>query len=80
MPRIFHRTLTFNVEGEIYDNETKAEDLLKHYDFNFKDYNDGIDKAFIIIEHKDHRGRITKIHNRPLIAKAKKPDSEYFLI
>lgn len=80
MPRIFHRILSFEIEGEIYDQETKAEDIIKNYDFSFKDYNDGRDKSFVTLEHKDHRGKITRISNRPTIKRAKKPDTEYFLI
>lgn len=80
MPRIFHRTLAFDIEGEIYDTSTKPEDILKNYDFHFKDYNDGEDKSFLSLEHKDRRGKITRISNMPKISKSKKPDTEYFLI
>jgi len=80
MPRIFHRILSFEVEGEIYDTETQPEDIIKNYDFKFKDYNDGRDKSFLVMDHKDHRGKIVKINNRPKISKAKKPDSEFFVI
>lgn len=80
MPRIFHRTLVFDVEGEIYDRDTSPEDILKNYDFHFKDYDDGGDKSYLSLEHKDHRGKISKISNRPRIEKSKKKDSEYFLI
>lgn len=80
MPKVFHRTLIFEIEGEIYDKDTKPEDIIKNYDFHFKDYNDGKDKSFVVLEHKDIRGKITNISGRPKISKAKKPDSEYFLI
>ena len=80
MSRVFHRILSFEVEGEIYDNTTQPEDIIKNYDFRFKDYNDGKDKSFLELEHKDHRGKITKCSNRPKISKAKKPDTEYFVI
>ena len=80
MSRVFHRLLTFEIEGEVYDNSTKPEDIIKNYDFHLKDYNDGRDKSFLEMEHKDHRGKITLISNRPKIGKAKKPDSEYFVI
>lgn len=79
MPRLFTRVITFKVEGEIYDNETKAEDIIRNYSFNFKDYNDGKDKLFIEGSHKDTRGRITKISRLPQIHKWKKPDTEFFL-
>jgi len=80
MPRVFKRLLTFEIEGEIYDTNTKAEDIIKNYDFYFKDYDDGGAKSFLALEHKDHRGKITRISNRPKIQKTKKPDTEYFVI
>lgn len=80
MPRIFHRTLSFDVEGEIYDSHTKPEDIIKTYDFRFQDYNDSGGKTFLYIEHKDHRGKITNISSRPKISITKKPDTEYFVI
>lgn len=82
MPRVFHRILSFEVEGEIYDHSTKPEDIIKNYDWHFKGFNDGHgdDKCFLEATHRDHRGRLTGINNRPLIRKAKKPDTEYFVI
>lgn len=80
MPRIFHRILSFEIEGEIYDTETKPEDIIKNYIFHFKDYNDGHDKSFLTMDHKDHRGKITKVGGRPRITKARKPDTEFFII
>lgn len=80
MPRVFKRLLTFEIEGEIYDTTTKAEDIIKNYDFHFKDYNDGGSQTFLMLEHKDHRGKITRVSNRPKIQRSKKPDTEYFVI
>ena len=80
MPRVFHRTLSFDIEGEIYDSDTKPEDILKNYDFHFKDYDDRGEKSFLSLEHKDHRGKITSVSNRPKISKSKKRDTEYFII
>jgi major membrane immunogen (membrane-anchored lipoprotein) len=80
MPKVFRRTLAFDVEGEIYDSDTSPEDILKNYDFHFKDYDDCGDHCFMSLEHKDYRGKITHISNRPKIEKSKKPDTEYFLI
>jgi hypothetical protein len=80
MPRLFHRILSFAVEGEIYDQETKPEDIIKNYLFRFKDYNDGRDKSFLELEHKDVRGRIVKFSSRPKVSKARKPDTEFFVI
>jgi hypothetical protein len=79
MPRLFNRIITFHVEGEIYDTETPAEDIIKNYTWKFKDYNDGKDHIFIEASHKDHRGRITKITRLPKIHKMQKPDTEFFL-
>jgi major membrane immunogen (membrane-anchored lipoprotein) len=80
MPRIFHRTLAFDVEGEIYDSDTSPEDILKNYDFRFKDYDDRGDRCFMSLEHKDHRGKITKVGHNPKISKSKIKDTEYFVI
>lgn len=79
MPRLFNRVLTFKVEGEIYDNDTKAEDIIKNYDWKYLDSNYG-DDIHIMATHKDNRGRITKMIRLPKIHKYKKPDSELFLI
>jgi hypothetical protein len=70
----------FDVEGEIYDTDTSPEDVLKNYDFHFKDYDDRGNRSFLSLEHKDHRGKICKISSKPRINKSKKPDTEYFLI
>ena len=80
MPKVFHRTLSFDIEGEIYDDHTKPEDIIKSYDFHFKDYDDSGCKSFLALEHKDHRGKITRVSNRPKVNRAKKPDTEYFVI
>jgi hypothetical protein len=80
MPRLFNRLITFKVEGEIYDTETKAEDIIKNYSWSFKDYNDGKDHFFIEAHHKDMRGRILKMIKLPKIIKCRKADTEYFII
>jgi len=82
MPRVFHRVLSFDVEGEIYDNDTKPEDIIKNYEFCFKDYGDhrGVDKCFVVLDHTDNRGRISQISSRPRISKAKTPDTKYVTI
>lgn len=79
MCRIFTRVLTFKVEGEIYDQDTKAEDIIKNYTFSFSDYNDGKDHFFIEGSHKDTRGRINRMIKLPRIHRWKKPDTEFFL-
>jgi hypothetical protein len=79
MPRIFHRVLTFKVEGEIYDTETKPEDIIREYNWGFmsSNYDDDI---HILGHHKDNRGKITSMIKLPKIHKYKKPDTEFFLI
>jgi hypothetical protein len=79
MPRLFTRVLTFKVEGEIYDTETPAEDIIKNYNWSFSDYSNGRDSFFIEASHKDNRGRITKMIKLPKIIKWKIPDTEFFL-
>lgn len=79
MPRLFTRIITFKVEGEIYDTETKAESIIKNYNWEFHDYGDGKDRFFIEANHKDLRGRITKVTKLPKVHRWKKPDTEFFL-
>lgn len=80
MPRIFNRIISFRIEGEIYDTETKPEDIIKNYTWNFRDYRDGKDHFYIESEHKDSRGRITRVTRLPKIHLYKKPDTELFLV
>lgn len=80
MPRLFNRIITFRVQGEIYDSETRPEDIIRNYSWNFRDYGDGKDRFYIESEHKDYRGRITKVTKLPKIHPYKKPDTEFFLI
>jgi hypothetical protein len=81
MPRVFTRLITVRVEGEIYDTETKPEDILKNYEWRCHE-NLSDPKGFDIVgKHKDHRGKITKAIVLPNIRKDnKKPDTEFFLI
>lgn len=80
MPRIFTRHLSFIVEGEIYDNETKPEDIIKNYEWYIKDDED-TNNINLVAHHNDQRGRITKMYKLSKIQKVKKkPDTEYFLI
>lgn len=82
MPRIFHRIISFEVEGEIYDLETKPEDIIRNYEWRFKGYDDnhGENKCFVEAHHKDHRGRIVKLTKLPKILKTRVPDTESFII
>lgn len=66
------------VEGDIYDLETKAEDIIKNYLWSYRD--NGDDNIHLTAKHHDRRGRITGIRVLPEIKKCKKPDTEYFLI
>lgn len=79
MPRLFTRIITFKVEGEIYDTHTSPEDIIQNYTFMLKDYNDGKDRSFLELNHKDARGKITKMARLPKIRKWKVPDTEFFL-
>lgn len=80
MPRIFNRVISFRVQGEIYDNDTKPEDIIKNYLFEFRDYSDGKDHFFIEGTHKDTRGRITKITRLSHVNKWLKPDHNLMII
>jgi hypothetical protein len=78
MPRLFERLITLKVAGEIYDTETKAEDILKNYRWKANVFSDN--SLSIIADHRDRRGKITSVVKLPNIQKASKPDTEYFLI
>lgn len=80
MPRIFNRSIGFLVEGEIYDNHTKPEEIIKNYNFRFRKFPGPKGESFLVLEHNDNRGEITKLTRLPWVAKPKKPDTEYFLI
>lgn len=80
MPRTFSRKLSFIVEGEIYDNETSPESIIKNYDWHdmTSNYENSI---HLMADHKDNRGKITKIYRTDKIQKIpNKPDSEYFMV
>lgn len=82
MPRIFHRIISFEIEGEIYDHSTKPEDIIKNYNWSFKGFNDGHgdDKCFLEASHCDHRGRIIRMTRKSKINKTEKPDTEFFVV
>lgn len=77
MCRLFNRIIEFHVEGEIYDTDTKAEDIINNYNWTFDDNVDG--NIQIFAHHKDKRGRISKITKMGKIRRWKKPDTEYFM-
>jgi hypothetical protein len=78
MPRLFNRIITFHVQGEIYDSTTTPEDIIKNYNWRYKDNSDD-NHFFVSAEHKDYRGKITKMIMLPKIHRYKKPDTEFFL-
>jgi hypothetical protein len=78
MPRIFNRIVIFHVQGEIYDNKTDPETIIKNYHWQTRNNIDG--KLQIVANHKDTRGRITKMVYLPKIYPWHKPDKELFLI
>lgn len=77
MPKLFNRVITFHIMGEIYDNETSPESIIKNYSWNFHDSGDG--KIHITGSHNDVRGRIIRAIKLPKIHRLKKPDTEFFL-
>jgi len=81
MPRTFRRIVYFDVEGEIYDNSTLPEDIIKSYEWKFKGYQDNHEgKCFLEACHNDNRGRITKLSRRSKITTSEKPDTEFFVV
>ena len=81
MSKTFHRIISFEVEGEIYDHSTSPEDILKSYDWHFKGFHDNHeDKCFLESSHDDSRGRITKIIRKNKIGKTDRADTETFTI
>jgi hypothetical protein len=81
MPKTFTRIVSFKIEGEIYDNETTPEELIKNYTWKFKGFHDSHeDKCFLESSHDDHHGRITKMTRQIFISKTDKEDTEISLI
>jgi len=80
MKRRCKRIISFEVELEVYDKKTDPEDILADYSYIFKDYNDGIDKCFLVFDHKDARGRITKMTRLSDVKKSKKPEIKYLIM
>jgi len=79
MPKLFNRTLILKIEGEVYDQNTKPEDIIKNYTWSFS--NDGRPHSFKLeARHKDSRGLITKVIPLSKIGRWKKQDTEYFVI
>jgi hypothetical protein len=81
MSKTFHRIISFEVEGEIYDHSTSPEDILKSYDWHFKGFHDNHeDKCFLESSHDNSHGRITKVVRKNKIGKTDRADTETFTI
>ena len=80
MPRIFHRVLSFEIEGEIYDLSTSPESIIKGYSWNLHKGSNNSDEISLVAKHRDNRGRISKINKLAKINKSSTPDTNYFLI
>jgi hypothetical protein len=81
MPKKFHRIISFEIEGEIYDHSASPEDIIKSYEWHFKGFHDNHeDKCFLESSHDDRRGRITKMTRKSKISKTDKADTETFTI
>jgi len=79
--RTFRRIISFEVEGEIYDHSTSAEEILENYNWSFKGYHDNHeDKCFLESSHDDRRGRITKVVRNNKISKTDRADTETFTV
>lgn len=77
MARTFNRIITFHVEGELYDLDTKPEDIIKNYTWTFENHTDG--NIQIFGHHKDNRGLITNMTRLPRIHRWKTPDTDFSL-
>ena len=80
MPRIFHRVISFDIEGEIYDMSTSPESIIKGYSWELHKSNNISDEILITAKHKDNRGRIVKLKKLAKIKKSSVSDTNYFLI
>jgi hypothetical protein len=72
MPKLFKRTISFEVEGELYDDNIQPEEIIKSYTWRFKGYHDGHgeDKCFLEACHNHPRGQITKLTFKPIVNKS----------
>ena len=81
MLKKFHRIISFEIEGEIYDHSVTPEQIIKSYEWHFKGFHDHHeDKCFLESSHDDHRGRITKMTRKSKISKTDRADTETFSI
>jgi hypothetical protein len=77
MPRLFHRIISFEVEGEIYDNSSRAEDIIKNYDWRVQHLNDNL----VITAHsREKNGRIVNLTKIPKVFRSRKVDTNYYIV
>lgn len=78
MPKLFKRTISFEVEGELYDDTVQPEEIIKSYAWRFKGYHDahGEDKCFLEASHGHQRGQITKLTFKSIASKPETLRSE----
>jgi hypothetical protein len=76
MHKTFSRIISFEIQGEIYDEYTSPENIINSYDWRFKGFHDNHeDKCFLESSHDDSRGRITNMTKKLEIKKTDKPDT-----
>jgi hypothetical protein len=80
MSKLFKRIISFEVEGETYDDNTKPEEIIKSYTWRFKGYHDlhGEDKCFLEASHGNPRGLITKLSFKSITPKPPVLQAEVF--
>jgi hypothetical protein len=80
MPKPFKRIISFEVEGELYDDKIQPEEIIKSYSWRFKGYHDqhGEDKCFLEASHSHPRGQITKINFKSITKKPPVLQAELF--
>lgn len=78
MPRLFHRIISFEVEGEIYNNSSKPENIIRNYEW--KIHQTPNDELVITAYSKEKNGRIVKLTKIPKIFKSRKVDTNYYII
>jgi hypothetical protein len=77
MPRLFHRIISFEIEGEIYDNSSKAEDIIQHYEWKVQHDDTNL---VITASTKNKNGRIVNLTRIPKTFKSRKVDTNYYIV
>jgi hypothetical protein len=78
MPRLFHRVISFDVEGELYDNDTTPESVLRNYNWHCD--NKDLNEIKLVGKHHDIRGRIVNLKKLSKISRSSIRDTNYYLI